>query len=261
SEETFVRRSHPCEKVAFESAIPHAAGRLAAREPSPQRSVCSLTSGNRPDSPHPLSSVTIAGTSAARAFHQGSAAPLDFTLLSRIINLFFTAQRCTERHPMDRLTRTFFANNVCLIALAIAGFASLSNLLLPAESVDSTSRGVVAWWTALCAVSVVNLGLWRLSAEALARRKGSVEPAVYRFQRWQLLLSAVYVLGCGFRSIVPRADVQRLGLFDSWVSSVMVGRSVATVAELCFMAQWALLLHKIARDAHCRSGVVVSWLL
>src|SRR5215813_6379202 len=159
-------------------------------------------------------------TSAARAFHQDSAAPLDFTLISRIINLFFTAQRCTERHPMDRLTRTFFANNVCLIALAIAGFASLSNLLLPAESVDSTSRGVVAWWTALCAVSVVNLGLWRLSAEALARRKGSVEPAVYRFQRWQLLLSAVYVLGCGFRSIVPRADVQRLGLFDSWVSSV-----------------------------------------
>ena len=162
---------------------------------------------------------------------------------------------------MYRITRTFLADNFVLITLALAGFLAVSKFLLPAESVDSRSRSVVAWWAALCAVSVVNLGLWRLSATAVARRKASVEPAVYRFQRWQLLLSAVYVLGCGFRSIVPRADVQRIGLFDSWLSSVMVGRSVATVAELCFMAQWALLLHKIATDADCRFGVVVSWLL
>src|SRR5262249_18008090 len=125
----------------------------------------------------------------------------------------------------------------------------------------SPARGVVAWWTALCAVSVVNLGVWRLSAASLARRKGSVDPSVYRFQRRQLLLSAVYVLGCGFRAIVPRADVQRIGLFDSWLSSVLVGRSVATVAELCFMAQWALLLHKVAPDAGCRFWVVVARLL
>jgi hypothetical protein len=159
------------------------------------------------------------------------------------------------------MTRTFLADNVCLIALALAGFAAVSNLLLPAESMHSTSRGVLAWWAALCAVSVVNLGVWRVSAASLARRKASVDPAVYAFQRWQLLLSAVYVLGCAFRAIVPRADVQRIGLFDSWVSSVLVGRSVATVAELCFMAQWALLLHKISSDADCRFGVVVSRLI
>jgi hypothetical protein len=162
---------------------------------------------------------------------------------------------------MYRVARPFLTNNLYLIALSSAGFAALSTLLLPAASVDPTSRIILAWWVALCAVSVVNLGMWRLSATAVARRKDSVEPAVYRFQRWQLLLSAVYVLGCGFRSIVPRADVQRIGLFDSWVSSVMVGRSVATVAELCFMAQWALLLHRIAKEADCRWGVVVSWLL
>jgi hypothetical protein len=60
---------------------------------------------------------------------------------------------------------------------------------------------------------------------------------------------------------LPRADVQRIGLFDSWASSVMVGRSVATVAELCFVAQWALLLYFIARGWGIRLGVVVSWLL
>src|ERR1019366_3851736 len=57
------------------------------------------------------------------------------------------------------------------------------------------------------------------------------------------------------------ADVQRFGLIDSWVSSVLVGRSVATVAELCFVAQWALLLNVLAKDANSRLGVVVSWLL
>src|SRR5262249_15669192 len=48
---------------------------------------------------------------------------------------------------------------------------------------------------------------------------------------------------------------------DSWMSSVMVGRSVATVAELCFMAQWALLLNLMAKNAESRFGVVVSWLI
>jgi hypothetical protein len=41
----------------------------------------------------------------------------------------------------------------------------------------------------------------------------------------------------------------------------MVGRSVATVAELCFVAQWALLLHKVSKDHGCRFGVVVAWML
>jgi hypothetical protein len=60
-----------------------------------------------------------------------------------------------------------------------------------------------------------------------------------------LLLSAAYVFGCAFRSILPRADVQRICLFDTWLSSVVVGRSVATVAELCFAAQWAIVLHQL----------------
>jgi hypothetical protein len=62
----------------------------------------------------------------------------------------------------------------------------------------------------------------------------------------QLLLSAVYVAGCAFRSALPVIDIPRLVLIDSPISSVLVGRSVATLAELCFAAQWALLLHATA---------------
>src|ERR1700682_4825928 len=70
---------------------------------------------------------------------------------------------------------------------------------------------------------------------------------LYRTRRLQLLLSAGYVFGCAFRSAFPVYDVPRFCLFDSWLCSVIVGRSVATVAELCFVAQWALMLRETAR--------------
>jgi hypothetical protein len=54
------------------------------------------------------------------------------------------------------------------------------------------------------------------------------------------------VAGCAFRSALPVIDIPRIVLIDSRLSSVLVGRSVATVAELCFAAQWALVLHHAA---------------
>jgi hypothetical protein len=69
-------------------------------------------------------------------------------------------------------------------------------------------------------------------------------------RRTQLVLAAVFLVGCAFRSFVPRADVQRLCLVDSWVSAVMVGRAVATIAELALAAQWALFLREMAHGAH-----------
>ena len=49
--------------------------------------------------------------------------------------------------------------------------------------------------------------------------------------------------------MLPRADVQRISLFDTWLSSVFVGRSVATVAEICFVLQWAIVLYQLAKLA------------
>ena len=60
---------------------------------------------------------------------------------------------------------------------------------------------------------------------------------------------------------MPRGDVQRIGLLDSWISSVMVGRTVATLAELCFAAQWALFLREIAKNSYGRFATAVSWLV
>jgi len=74
----------------------------------------------------------------------------------------------------------------------------------------------------------------------------------------QLALSAVYVLGCAFRSVLPVYDIPRLCLFDTWLSSVLVGRSVATLAELSFAAQWAVMLSGAAQSTGSSTARVVS---
>lgn len=75
----------------------------------------------------------------------------------------------------------------------------------------------------------------------------------------QLLLSFPYVAGCAFRCFLPVIDIPRLVLVDSRLSSVLVGRSVATVAELCFAAQWALMLHRAALAAGSPGAQAVAF--
>ena len=114
------------------------------------------------------------------------------------------------------------------------------------------TKELLVWWLFLCAVSGINVLAWSLSAAALERRGRILGAEALATSRLQLLLSAGYALGCAFRSVFPVYDVPRLCLFDSWLCSVVVGRSVATFAEVCFAAQWALLLREYARTAGSR---------
>lgn len=90
---------------------------------------------------------------------------------------------------------------------------------------------VAVWWLFLLTVSVVNIALWLLLHRHFKRRVGALQAGMLRVEL-MVLLCAGYVFGCAFRSILPRADVQRICLFDTWLSSVLVGRSVATIAEI-----------------------------
>ncbi|MEJ0075033.1 MAG: hypothetical protein WDO17_06250 [Alphaproteobacteria bacterium] len=105
------------------------------------------------------------------------------------------------------------------------------------------SNPVAWWWSFLTAVSAINIAAWFWLYHALEPRAGGL--AGTSGSKIMLLLCAAYVFGCAFRSALPRADVQRICLVDTWLSSVMVGRTVATVAEVAFAAQWALLLHQL----------------
>src|ERR1700759_895991 len=106
------------------------------------------------------------------------------------------------------------------------------------------SNPLAWWWSVLTLVSVANIAVWfvlvrQLHTQPAAHLSGASGVGL------MLLLCAGYVFGCAFRSLLPRADVQRICLFDTWLSSVVVGRSVATVAELCFAAQWAVILNQL----------------
>jgi hypothetical protein len=116
----------------------------------------------------------------------------------------------------------------------------------------------LTWWTLLRAVAVLNAFAWVVLALWCWRRHTDWPAAVWRSRRWQLALSAAYVLGCGWRCWLPVVDVPRMVLVDSFWSSVLVGRSVATIAELCFAAQWALLLRDLSRHGSGHAGAAAT---
>jgi len=108
------------------------------------------------------------------------------------------------------------------------------------------SNPVAVWWLFLLAVSAANIVIWVRLHRQFRRRMPTLRGGIIRIEL-MVLLCAAYVFGCAFRSAFPRADVQRICLFDSWLSSVLVGRSVATVAEICFVIQWAIVLRQLAK--------------
>jgi hypothetical protein len=120
------------------------------------------------------------------------------------------------------------------------------------------TEAVITWWCTLCTVAALNIGAWSLSAAVLRRGRDRLPADLYQARRLQLLLSAFYVFGCAFRSVFPVFDIPRIGLVDSGLSSVLVGRSVATVAELCFVGQWAVLLREAARATGSVVGRIAS---
>jgi hypothetical protein len=121
------------------------------------------------------------------------------------------------------------------------------------------SNPVLWWWAMLTLVSGVNITAWflmyRQLHEQFAGKSGAVGMEV------MLVLCAAYVFGCAFRSFLPRADVQRICLFDTWLSSVAVGRSVATVAEVCFAAQWAMILLQLGMMSGAETAVSAAWVI
>jgi hypothetical protein len=120
------------------------------------------------------------------------------------------------------------------------------------------SNSVAWWWGALTTLGGANIAAWLLLYRQLVERPSAGLGSASGI-KLMLLLSAVYVFGCAFRSFLPRADVQRICLFDTWLSSVAVGRSVATVAEICFTAQWAITLYQLGLMTGSQTSMNAAW--
>src|SRR5215470_13689804 len=106
-------------------------------------------------------------------------------------------------------------------------------------AIRQADKPILWWWSVLFLVSVGNLVLWLVIARGV---QGPTDAYVGH----QLWLSGIFAVACAFRSALPRVDLERQCLWDSPLSSIFLGRSVATVAELCFAAQCALLVLKLS---------------
>ena len=125
---------------------------------------------------------------------------------------------------------------------------------------NDTSPAVIAWWVGLSVVSVLNLAIWaRITVRFV--RTPEPDPGRRRWQAWQLALSTAFVFGCAFRSFLPRAEGQRFCLYDGWISDAPIARIIATVAELSFVAQTALILNAAGKAADQKTPVAISWVL
>jgi hypothetical protein len=122
------------------------------------------------------------------------------------------------------------------------------------------SNPLAWWWGLLTLVSGANIAVWFVLYRQLHDQPTGSLGSTSAIEL-MLLLCAAYVFGCAFRSFLPRADVQRICLFDTWLSSVVVGRSVATVAEICFAAQWALILHQLGTMTGADTTLNAAWVI
>jgi hypothetical protein len=109
------------------------------------------------------------------------------------------------------------------------------------------------WWKFLCVTAVINICVWIV---AIWMRSDMQD-----FSYWQPVLSGIYVMVCAFRSFYPRIDLERYCLFDKPISSVALGRTTATVAEICFSTQVALLIYDLGILLNSNSIVYASFFI
>src|SRR3984957_17125663 len=122
------------------------------------------------------------------------------------------------------------------------------------------SNPLAWWWGLLTIVSGANIAVLLLLYQQLHAQPAARLDNTSGIELMPLLCAA-YVFGCAFRSFLPRADVQRICLFDTWLSSVVVGRSVATVAEVCFAAQWAIVLYDLGTTTGADATLSAAWVV
>lgn len=106
--------------------------------------------------------------------------------------------------------------------------------IIVARPIDPKLR---LWLGSLAALAAFNALLWIWVARSAS--SGA-------YSETQLLLSGVYVSVCAFRSVFPRVDLERICLWDTWLSAILIGRTAATIAEICFALQCALFVHRLS---------------
>ena len=119
---------------------------------------------------------------------------------------------------------------------------------------------VLVWWLLLCAIALLNISLWWQCrpSPALVESGDVITLRIEAYVARQWTLSGIYTFVCAFRSFFPKIDLERYVLWDNCLSSIFLGRSAATVAEISFAAQIALFLQFVLEHTNGGMGDVPS---
>jgi hypothetical protein len=159
---------------------------------------------------------------------------------------------------MDGATKKNSRTSECVIKTDLAYWPNMSKRLkfvtLFSEALMNNhdiKNKTYIWWIMLCLAALMNIAVWTWAILTQADLQG--------LSLAQPVLSGIYVIVCAFRSLFPRIDVERYCLFDSPWSSIFLGRSLATIAELAFSAQVALLIHYLGEHVGSHWIIMVSY--
>ena len=88
----------------------------------------------------------------------------------------------------------------------------------------------------------------------------SAHEPIHPYTSWHLLLSGIYATACAC-SFWPRIDLERYAIVDHWLSSMVLGRSAATIAEVSFAIQMKLFIDELY--SHAGGGLLQehTWLI
>lgn len=119
---------------------------------------------------------------------------------------------------------------------------------------QSDHQPTLLWWSRLTRIAILNVILW-LWTYNLHQNDEDFH------RRMHLKFSGVYVMVCAYRSVYPRIDLERYCLFDHQISNIFLGRASATVAEICFSGQFALLLYKLGTHHGHENTKMISFFI
>ena len=94
------------------------------------------------------------------------------------------------------------------------------------------------WYSTLCLVSVVNIGVYMSIICDNKQVKGAKD--INRYMWWMQFLAGPYVFQCAWRSFWPEIYNERIAFWDTPLNSIFLGRGLATIGEVTWIMQVAL---------------------
>ena len=128
------------------------------------------------------------------------------------------------------------------------------NLDVPEESIVGHEGPLwtpwaVQWWVTLFSIATFNIAVYTAITKCYYS-SFSTDAAVKAYQQFMLAVCGPYVFVCAYRSYMPAQYPLRYVWFDTPLSSILLVRSLAAIAEMCFVAQIAKALSFIENQVN-----------